>query len=404
VSTLLADSLVPDDVGKTFGVDDEHIPYPDTYWPFSQNGIDAEWHGQGTRSPLERYMAVADPMNALAARAWEHGFHGEGVPNMVAWWGHCPGWTGAATSNAPVRWPVSVRSDGAGGVVPCSAGDMGCVSFEIGDVDALLAEVYLDGPSALIGARCDKKPAQIQRDQYGRIARDGSGCKGLNAGALVVVLGQWMKKKKGALAIDAQNDFNTDQIWNQPAYRYTVNRFTPIDAASAANLVAFGTTTGSLTSYPWNASAQAFAQVDLSIHWVSELGPNTQAVSGTSSTHETRVVAILELSAAATEPGARILGGEYVDDGTVHADRLTVPPFVWLSHGPGPEQVSPTLGGSGHNPYVSPRVVELLVRLGGGGDLEHGPSSPWNARGQPGMDLAAGLGTSEATPIIGPFR
>src|SRR5262245_26671788 len=44
------------DVGKSFGLDDAHVPYPDTYWPFQvleegtnkalvRNGIDHRWQG-----------------------------------------------------------------------------------------------------------------------------------------------------------------------------------------------------------------------------------------------------------------------------------------------------------------------------------------------------------------------
>src|SRR5262245_56935774 len=30
----LASLLSTNDVGQSFGLDDEHVPYPDTYWPF----------------------------------------------------------------------------------------------------------------------------------------------------------------------------------------------------------------------------------------------------------------------------------------------------------------------------------------------------------------------------------
>ena len=39
------------DVGTTFGVDDDAIPYPDTYWPMVDNGIAVEWQA-GQPSPL----------------------------------------------------------------------------------------------------------------------------------------------------------------------------------------------------------------------------------------------------------------------------------------------------------------------------------------------------------------
>ena len=44
-SRRLASNIVGADVGKTFGTDDAHVPYPDTYWPFTDDGIDATWNG-----------------------------------------------------------------------------------------------------------------------------------------------------------------------------------------------------------------------------------------------------------------------------------------------------------------------------------------------------------------------
>ena len=40
-SRRLAANIVGADVGKTFGTDDAHVPYPDTYWPFTDEGVDA---------------------------------------------------------------------------------------------------------------------------------------------------------------------------------------------------------------------------------------------------------------------------------------------------------------------------------------------------------------------------
>jgi hypothetical protein len=358
----LADLIGAADVGQTFGTDDGHIPYPDTYWPFTQNGIDADWSGQG--SPLSKLMSVVNPSQTAAAQQWEQNNHGSKTPGVQGWWGHCPGWTGSAMSNAPIQQPVYAMSDGQGGLTSCTAGANGCVKFEIGDINALEAEVFVDGQNSFIGARCDTPANQIKRDQYGRI--QNSGCQGVNAGSLLVVLANRMKLQSQAMAIDAQNDFNTDQIWNQPAYRYTVYAYQPLTTVQAANLVASGQMTGSLTTYPWDAQAQGFVRVDIGIKWVSEYGPNMTAVSGAQSTRETRFVAVIELDAAPDNASANVIGGEYLDDSSVGADRLTVPPFAWISNGPGPEGLDPSVGGNDHNPYVSPGLVGQLARMGAG--------------------------------------
>ena len=329
---------------------------------FTQGGTDANWNGDG--SPIEKYMGVLDSANVKAAKDWEASNHGPNVPGVADWWGHCPGWTGAAMSNAPIQHAVSVQSDGNGGISACNAGDAGCTTFQIGDINALMAEVWVDGASSFIGARCDTKPSDIQRDAYGRIVRNGSGCKGLNAGALMVVLGQRMKGAQQSLAIDAQSKFNTDQIWNQPAYRYKVYRYETLDVKAAANLVAYGTRSGDKTVYEWDAQANGFAFVDVGIQWVSESGPNTTPVSGSQSTRETRFVAVLELSADASDQSSRIIGGEFLDDASVGADRLTVPPFVWVSNGAGPESLDPSSNGNNHNPWIHPSAVQQLIAMG----------------------------------------
>ncbi len=361
-SRTLADNIGAGDVGMTFGTDDNNIPYPDTYWPFTEDGIDAKWNGSDTPSALEKYMGIANASQVAAAKAWEHNNHGAGVPGVAGWWGHCPGWTGASMANAPIKHAVYATSDGNGGFTACNAGDAGCVKFEVGDINALMAEVYVDGNSSFIGARCDTSPSDIKRDANGRIIQEG--CDGVNPGSLMIVAGAIMKGQHKPFTIDAQSTFNTDQIWNQPAYRYTVNRFQPLTQAQAANLVVHGTLDGDQTKYQWNDQAQGFALVDLTLSWVSERGPNTDVVSGAESTRQTRMVAVIELDKDASDASAQIIGGEYVEDASVGSNRLTVPPFLWTIQGPGPEDLDTSVGGNSHNPYLKPSLVQQLIALG----------------------------------------
>ena len=359
-SRTLGDNIGAADIGQSFGVADGNIPYPDTYWPFTSEGVDAHWSSGA--SPLEKYMSIANAAQVGDAKGWEHNNHGSGVPGVSGWWGHCPGWTGAAMANAPIQHAAYAASDGNGGIASCNAGDAGCVKFEIGDLNALMAEVYVDGQSSFIGARCDTAPGSVTRDANGRITQEG--CDGVNAGSLLIVASTLMKQQQLPFAIDAQNDFNTDQIWNQPAYRYAVNRFQPLTQAQAANLVVHGTLDGSETQYRWNDQAQGFALVDLSLSWVSERGPNMDVVSGAQSTRQTRMVAVIELDKDASDASAQILGGEYVADSSVGASRLSVPPFLWTIQGPGAENLDPSVGGNNHNPYVKPSLVAQLIALG----------------------------------------
>ncbi len=154
LSFRLVDNVTAADIGGTFGVDDNHIPYPDTYWPMTQGGID--WNWSQTSSPLEKYLAVSSPTDLTAGKAWEANNHGPMVPNVASWWGHCPGWTGASLSNAPVQHAINVTSDGQ--MSACNAGDPGCTTFQIGDLNALEAEIYVDADIKFIGTRCDTAP------------------------------------------------------------------------------------------------------------------------------------------------------------------------------------------------------------------------------------------------------
>lgn len=359
VSRKLTDNITEADIGKTFGTPDELVPYPDTYWPMTEDGINARWNGTEA-SPLEKFVSMADPSNLAAAQAWNSKNSGKEYPGVQDWFGICHGWTAAAISEAPIKHAVYAKISGGNAVAcqPSEVGQGGCTKFDIGDMNALMATIYADGGSKFIGARCDTSPNAMKRDADGRVERtgNGAGCKGLNPGSLMIVLAHRMKRDQKALAIDAQTDFNTDQIWNQPAYRYTVNDYKKIDGATAARLVS---TTNAAASYKWNTSSNGFAFVDLTVHWVSEHGPNTTFFSGLSSTHTTRMTAVIELDRPATDPEARIIGGELTEDASASTSRLENHPFVWLSNGPGNDT-----GNSGHNPFVKTSIVRQLMALG----------------------------------------
>ena len=361
VSRTLADNITEADIGQTFGTPDATVPYPDTYWPMTEDGINAQWNN-GEASPLQKYMSMADSASSAAAIAWNSTNSGKAYPGVQDWFGICHGWTGAATSEAPMKHAVYARTSG-DTVSACDASEVGqdgCTKFEIGDLNALMATIYADGGSKFIGARCDTSPNNIKRDTDGRIDRtaNGTGCKGLNPGSLMIVLAHRMKRDQKPMAIDAQADYNTDQIWNQPAYRYTVNDFKKIDEATATNYVQNGNRSAG-TSYRWNEAAKGFVFVDISVHWVSEHGPNTTFFSGLDSTHETRMSAVLELDKPSSDAAASIIGGELLEDGSSSTTRLQNHPFVWLSTGPGNNT-----GNSGHNPYVKTTVVQQLMALG----------------------------------------
>lgn len=362
LSRKLVDNITEADIGQTFGVPDALVPYPDTYWPMDQDGINMRWNNDEP-SPLEKYVSLTG-IDKRKAERWNSDHAGKDVPGVQSWFGICQGWTGAAINEAPMLHGVNARIED-GKVTKCTPGEDKCVSFEIGDLNALMATIYADGRSGFVGARCDTKPADIVRDADGRIHRteNGAGCKGLNPGALMFVLSHRLKRDQKPFAIDAQNEANTEQIWNQPAYRYTVNRFERLQQEEAANLVVSGRKTGPETGYRWNADARGWVFVDVTVHWVTELGPNTSFVSGLQSTKQTRMTAVVELDRPADDAEATIIGGELTQDSTADTNRLKNHPFVWVSLGPGPENLDENAT-RGHNPHIKVSVVQQLMALG----------------------------------------
>lgn len=363
-SRRLADNIGVGDIGKTFGVPDDRAPYPDTYWPFVSGGTDVRWNpfGRDPRTPIEKYMAITAPFLVGNAKAWEFWNHGPGVSGVKSWHGHCPGWTAAAITNQPIRHPVFAGPDGLGGITSCPEGAPGCVRFEIGDINALMAEVFLDGPTLLIGSTCGTPAPSIPRDADGRILK--AGCAGVNPGTLLIAAVTLLRRYQIPFGIGAQNKDKTAEVWNQPTYQYHVNDFHPLTMAKAANLVSFGREDGPATSYRWNRAARGFAFLDLGLYFVGEGSPQVAFTSGRSSTFQMRVAAVLELDADASNPDASILGGEYLDIPSRHADRLSVPPFLWVSRGPGPEDLPLNSQSFRHNPFIRPSLVKRLIALG----------------------------------------
>ena len=266
-------------------------------------------------------------------------------------------------ANAPIKHAVNAKLDG-GEFVACTAGSDGCTKFEIGDINALEAEVYVDGDSSFIGARCDTAATTVKRDANGRIRRPAAAastrarCSSSPAAR--------MKKQHLPFAIDAQNDFNTDQIWNQPAYRYTVNRFQALTPAQAANLVVHGThgrRRDELSVQRRRPRASRSSTSDAALGVGAR--PEHRRWSRASSRRARRAWSpCIELDKEPSDDTAAILGGEYVDDASVGADRLTVPPFLWVIHDAGSDDEGTSADGDGHNPYVKPSLVKQLIALG----------------------------------------
>jgi hypothetical protein len=178
---------------------------------------------------------------------------------------------------------------------------------------------------------------------------------------MLILMANMLRDRQEAFAIDAQQPFSTDQIWNQPAYRYKVHDYKQISKEEATSLVASGLQSMAEppADYIWNTGAQGFALVDFELFYVVETSrPNLSVVNGGDYTHTSRMVAVIELDAPASDPEAAVIGGEYLDKDEVDANRLTVHPFVWIPGEPGEPR-----GRGAHNQYVASDMVMQIVAL-----------------------------------------
>jgi hypothetical protein len=362
-SRRLGTNLPAADVGKTFIVDEAHMPYADTFWPYSDptgkegtgkldNGIDATFGDPD--SPLAKYMKLSAPAKLTEAKNWEKTNHGSGVEDVDSWFGHCNGWTAAALLNRLPSGPLSVKMNGTAPVA-CAAGSAGCVTFSVADLTALMAEVYLDAPASFLGSRCDIAPGDIKRDEAGRILNEG--CEGANPASVLIVANAMIKRQHRGFAIDAQKPNTTNEIWNQPAFGYGIEAAQVLTEKEAAQLVLKKDEYDSI-----NPNAKGFVRVTLRVDWASEPlagRPEQKPAPESADSHTFDVV--LELDRAVTDlakPGiANIIGGEYLDNPAIGANRLEVFPFLWSPRGAGPEN------GSGHNPFVKTSLVRQLIAL-----------------------------------------
>ena len=68
-----------------------------------------------------------------------------------------------------------------------------------------------------------------------RSALASAALDGVNAGSLLIAASTLLKQAHLPFAINAQTPTNTDEIWNQPAYRYHVYDYRTLTTAQAAD-------------------------------------------------------------------------------------------------------------------------------------------------------------------------
>ena len=135
----------------------EHHNYPELRKPEAERG---EKHSHET-------ITVVGP-----ATKWELENHGnyQTYAHPDSWWGHCNGWASYATAEALGAPKRDIRVKNVDGkVIECeSSNEEGCILVRMGDIEALMSEVYFSDTATFAGRRCKESPDDMERDEYGR--------------------------------------------------------------------------------------------------------------------------------------------------------------------------------------------------------------------------------------------
>jgi hypothetical protein len=164
----------------------ERTPWVGYWWPYTANGIASGRSGGG--SPAGKYDAARG--GTRNSQAWEAANHGARVPGVQGWWGHCNGWCAASALFPEPK--ESVRVNG--------------ITFDVGDIKALLTEAGMEASADFYGNRVDwardfntPKLADVIPNQF------------------FLVLTNYMGKLRQPVLIDR---YTTNQVWNQPLAGY----------------------------------------------------------------------------------------------------------------------------------------------------------------------------------------
>lgn len=359
------------------------MPWPASYWPTYQDSTNVRWDGPDTYSPMEKYDIAFNgwvppsgfddlvPHDASCrtdafdveyyealgpAARWMSEERGhwrthDGIDNdgdgeidecsdydgIGTWWGLCHAWTPAALIEEEPIHPVEVN-----GVV-----------FYASDLKALMLTAYDYSRAMVIGGRC--RAEYVKRDENGRILDPN--CRDTNAGTFHIIIANFLGKFGTGFAED--RTYN-NEVWNQPVYAYTVDRLEEVDEKGALELL-FPETEPPVR-YPFNDDAKAWAEVEVSVQYVTESHPMREPILPNLATYlrTDRYHYLLELDGE----GA-IIGGEWIQGGaTGPGGRFSnQPDFLWYPRGPLP---NPTATANGtrpprKNPHVSySKVVKLF--------------------------------------------
>lgn len=342
-------------------------PWPDTYWPTYKDSSNQRWQGEGEMSPLEKYdmafngwqpgsefMSLKPYTPATCGQSFDAAYYQQlgpaakyqsankgnknardGIDNdgdgeidecddydgVETWWGLCHAWVPAAIlEKEPVR---AVTYNG--------------VTFDVGDIKALIISQY-DRPNAfMLGGRCNEK--EVERDEHGRLTQEQ--CRDTNAGSFHVVLTNMLGRYKRSFAEDRTYDY---EVWNQPFYDYQI--LSQVEVTAKQAMAELGEP--DQATYKHNDEATRFYKVRTKVRYITEPSQSTTYPLVPEIENQGRHLGsdtydyILELNAAGD-----VIGGEWVG-----YSQTTHPDFLWL----------PT-GTNGGNPHLNLAKIRMLIDM-----------------------------------------
>jgi hypothetical protein len=207
-------------------------PIPGSYWPVYQDNINVKW--EGTMSPAEKYARAfgKDVNTILEAVSQANGVKGhterktcssngdctdqndgsecaasyDGTEKrcIPTWWGICHGWSPYALSEPQAKQAVTRNG----------------VTFEPGDIEALMSLAYTNISSKFLSSRCNRETDgdyATTTDNSGRI--NESECRDMNAGSWHILVTNRMGLQHKGFVLDQTTNA---QVWNQPGWKFQV--------------------------------------------------------------------------------------------------------------------------------------------------------------------------------------
>jgi hypothetical protein len=339
------------------------VAWADTYWPTAEGSSNNRWQGATVKSPLEKYDAAFNSAagcetqpSALcgdtAKASWDEYFKCsgpaatwqiksfqsifeqiDGIDNdndgqkdecdngddegAQGWWGLCHAWTPAALLEPEPQKSVTYNG----------------VTFEVGDLKALVQTVYDRNEAMMLGGRCNAKTFDPDNTTS---ANDK--CFDSNPGSLHVVVTNFIGINDSALAMDKTANY---QVWNQPILGYDVTQQEKVDATRANKCV--GTEGDKWTHNP---DASELYEVTMVVEYLVEGSASKTPLGVDDYRRNDSYHYILEVGAT-----GKVIGGRYC---TTSEDRH--PDFLWA-----PIRVATS--SYGRNPHVALDKVQMLLGL-----------------------------------------